>query len=187
MASFTLAPDTTITLETRAKGMLAALAHDLSIIAEPVLSTVVEGDAVVATLRFAPARLRVDGVRKNGAVDRGVLSQNDRRDIETKMRAEVLRGTDVTVEARVPLADVAASGESRANLRAKVTIAGRTRELDVGATVARTDDRVTVRTNVGVSMESFGLAPVKGPLNAFRVDDRVEIRASLVLTASDAA
>ncbi len=90
----------TVRIETTAKGLLAKLAHDLSIDAADVSAeATIEGDRASVTLTFPVRSLSVKGVRKRGVVDASVLSASDRSDIERKIREEVLTSADVVVTA----------------------------------------------------------------------------------------
>lgn len=183
MADYRIDPaKSSLRIETRAKGMLAKLAHDLSIEGPgPTGTCRVEGGRFTLDLELPVAALRVAGVRKGGRVDTSVLSRGDLDDIHRKLQGEVLAGrATVTVHAEgatpadppvgavrgIPLVVRAARGEQRVVSDVTVTANG---ERLVAAGVAR------------VSLEALRIPPVKAPLGAFRVDDTIEIHAHLEL------
>lgn len=167
-------------VETRAKGMLAKLAHDLSIeVREPAVTLTVTDGKASLELGIDVAKLRVDGVRKGESVDRGVLSSSDRADIEKKIQREVFNTSRISVKldassapaAGTRNAEIEASGRLEAG-RGSTRVSSRVR-LEVRA------DGVVATARAKVSLPSLGIAPPKGPLGAFRVDDDVEIVAKL--------
>jgi hypothetical protein len=161
-------------IETTAKGMLAKLAHDLTIEATDWSCEVaLDGGAATLSAKVPVASLRVAGVRKHGALDRNVLSSSDRNEIERKIREEVLTGREVVVVA-------SASGipdDGTRTVDAELIVDG-------GRAKAKTKSRITVSASAGaivasgragVSLSALSIPPVKGPLNAFRVDDVVDV------------
>ncbi len=166
-----------LTIETRAKGMLAKLAHDLSIeVREPNVTASIEGGRITVVARVRVASLSVVGVRKGGAVDRGVLSASDRADIERKIQGEVFRGPEVVVTMEAPLAD-GALGEGRRTVDAtgRVEAAGKSARVSSRATIEVASGRAKAQGRVKLDLPSLSITPPKGPLGAFRVDDEVEI------------
>ncbi|MEW5848128.1 MAG: hypothetical protein AB2A00_04910 [Myxococcota bacterium] len=151
---------TRVTVQTWATGVLSALAHDLVITAEPQSGSVSDGDT--ATVIFPVRGLRVDGVLKKGAVDRGVLSASDRAKIEERIRDEVFAGArEVRVTARMPAGGAPTFTLEAGSRRASFT--GR----------ARHDGEGHVTGEVELSLAALGIAEVKGPLGAIKVKDRV--------------
>jgi hypothetical protein len=166
----------TITIRTRAKGMLSRLAHDLEIDAERFHGEVeVDGDRWRAELRFPSNGLRVVGALRGDRVDRAVLSPSDRGEIERRMRADVLGEGEVTVSAR---------GEGHE--RADVVVAARSgkESLSTPITVEQRRDGETVcHGKLTLSLRALGIKEIKGPLGAFRVDDTVEVAFWMMLAA----
>lgn len=155
---------TSILVHTFAEGLLSRLAHDLEIEATNVTG---EADDASATVSVPIAGLRVVGAVKKDKVDPSVLSPSDRSDIETKVRGDVLAGAHVVTVA----AELAGS-------RAKLTVSGaRNGRAIVSCDVVmhREGDAVEARGRCDLSLKALGIAPVKGPLGAFRVSDRVEV------------
>ena len=164
-----------LTIETRAVGMLAKLAHDLSIVAREVRAEAkASGDDVELALRVPVRSLAVDGVRKEGAVDRGVLSASDRATIEGKIRDEVLRASEVEVNARAKAGPLAA-GSRDVDAEATLAVGRATTRARSRLAIEVTDGRARARGKVRVSLGSLGITPPKGPLGAFKVDDEVVI------------
>ena len=171
-------------IEIKARGMLARLAHDLAIKATDLtVSASMDEGRLAFDLRVVVAGLRVDGVRKGGVLDKSTLATSDRADIEKKIRSEVLRAEEV----RVKVACDTPTGffdPGTHELSALVSVElGRARtEVRTRASIEATDARVTAKGRAIVTLPSLGIAPIKGPLNAFRVDDDVEIVYDLVFT-----
>lgn len=173
-------------VETRAKGMLAKLAHDLSIeVREPAVTLTVTDGKASLELGIDVAKLRVDGVRKGESVDRGVLSSSDRADIEKKIQREVFNTSRISVKLDATVAAGALDAPEAGTRNAEIEASGR---LEAGRGSTRVSSRVRLEVRADgvvatarakVSLPSLGIAPPKGPLGAFRVDDDVEIVAKL--------
>lgn len=161
-----------ITVETRAKGMLAKLAHDLRIEIEPkTLEVTDEGSSVRVQATVRGDDLRVVGVLKGTTLDTGVLSSSDVADIQKKIRGEVLE-RPVDVSATIGLdgnAPSAARVSVELSMRGKKTTAGLSLTSDADGDVVR------ARGSFTFALTSLGITPPKGPLNAFRVDDEVRV------------
>ena len=166
-------------LRTRARGLFAALGHDLEIHAAKVNGEASrDGAAWSGRLVVPVAGLEVVGVLRRGELRRDVLSDGDRREIARKVRDEVFRGVEEVV--------VTARGTPEAPV-VRVSIAGN--EADAQVTVEMRDEQRELHVHAagGVSMRALGLREVKAPLGAFVVRDTVEIEASLVVVPSPAA
>ncbi len=165
-----------ILLRTKAEGLLSRVAHDLEIEAEGVTGEGEDGEPSRARLRVPVAAMRVVGVVRRGEVDESVLSEADRRDIERRIREDVFRGVEA----------IEVDGELVGNrLRARVRV-GRGREQPVESSVEamRAPERVKVQGSLSLSLRSLGLQAPKGPMGAFRVADRVEVRFDARFVAS---
>lgn len=164
----------TIAVYTFAEGLFSALAHDLELRARAF-----EGDArgEDVTLRVPVDELRVEGVVKRGTTDRGVLSSGDRDTIERQIRDDVLRGADVRVRG------------TREGAKARIQIDAPTGHAEVACAVeVRSEaDTTFARGEVELSLRALGVAPVKGPMGAFRVADRVRVRFELAFAPSPGA
>jgi len=164
---------TRIAVRTKAVGMLARFAHDLEIVARQIDGTLsMDGDSWTAQLTIRARDLAVAGVVRRGEVDTSVLSPSDRDDIERKLRAEVIASDRVVVEL---------SGSSRERAQVVVRVARGEQSLTTALSVAEEGDARGLRARVELSLKRLRIREVKGPLGAFKVDDRVEVRAFVAL------
>src|SRR5207249_584368 len=112
---------------------------------------------------------------KRGALDRSVLSSSDRETIERQIREDVMRGgSDAAVTARG--ARIGA-GKDGGRVRVRVDLALPTGRAAFTCEVDASEggDEARARGEVDLSLRALGVAPVKGPMGAFRVSDRVRI------------
>jgi hypothetical protein len=159
-----------LAIYTEAEGLFSALAHDLELVAGDLQG---EANEPAVEVRLLVASIKVGGVMKRGRLDTGVLSSGDREAIERQIREEVLPGAEViargTIEGgRVSLEVVAPRGKTRMTCDVAVSSEG-------GAKRAR--------GRAGISLAAIGVPPVKGPMGAFRVKDRVRVEFDLVFGA----
>lgn len=164
---------TDVRIRTFAEGLFARLAHDLELVCRGVDGAAdrPNADEGSATLFVPIAKIAVAGTVEDGRVNPDKLSPSDREDILRKMRHDVFfarGGADATVRVEAALE----AG------RARVTIVppnGRVAERSVS--VQRTDTEAGARVSgrFELSLAAIGASPVKGPMNAFRVKDSVEI------------
>jgi hypothetical protein len=172
-----------IRIQTRAKGMLARLAHDLEIV-----SAAVEGRAMIdeaawsADLSVPVASLRVAGTLRGERLDASALSAADRAEIERKLRDEVFpRAAKITVSARGETRDRAEvqitwpGGSTRTT--AKLKPSSRAADAPAGGAPAA----LTIAGRCEISLAALGVAEVKAPLGAFKVADAVVVYAELTL------
>lgn len=168
----------TITLRTRAEGLLARLAHDLELSSAEVSGQVtLDGDAWTAELSVPVASLRVVGALHGDAVDTTALSAANRAQIEQKMREDVFFGGAHVVVAT-------AHGASFASGEATISLASRSQRVPCtlsAATPAEGPTRATGRFTL--SLAALGVKPIKGPLGAFRVKDAVEVSFAIPLVS----
>jgi hypothetical protein len=152
---------------TLAEGFLSALAHDLELVA-----TGLTGDAneSSAEIHVPVASIQVVGVMKRGKIDRSVLSRSDRDTIERQVREEVLQGPEVVGRGSLE------GGHARIEIAAPQ--GGAQFVCDVSITDEEGGKRVKGETEV--SLAAIGAPPVKGPMGAFRVKDRVRVEFDLV-------
>jgi hypothetical protein len=169
----------TITLRTRAEGLLARLAHDLELSSAEVSAKVeLDGDAWTAELSVPVASLRVVGALHGDAVDSATLSAADRAQIEQKMREDVFFGG-----ARV--VTVTARGASLSGGEATITIASRSQRVPCTVSAAALAGGTTRATGrFTLSLDALGVKPIKGPLGAFRVKDAVEVSFAIPLVSA---
>ena len=173
--AFSLAPTSRLLVHTRAEGQLARLAHDLELSSRELTGTAsLDGESWTAELTVPVRSLTVEGVLRGDVVDPAVLSAGDREQILSKMREDIFGSTsNVEVRAQGSRRDrgeaVITSG--RASMRAPLTLSVKERE----------DKTLHATGSFEVSIKAVGGKPVKGPLGAFAVKDRVTIRFALTL------
>lgn len=169
----------TITLRTRAEGLLARLAHDLELTSAEVSGHVdLDGDAWTAELSVPVASLRVVGALHGDAVDSATLSAADRAQIEQKMREDVFFGGARVVTATARSASLS-GGE------ATIAIASRSQRVAFPVSVAAlADDTLGPTGRFTLSLDALGVKPIKGPLGAFRVKDAVEVSFAILLVSA---
>jgi hypothetical protein len=161
-------------IRTFAEGLFAKLAHDLEL-----RCTQLEGKASrqgddlstgKAELDVPLGGIDVAGTLKGEVVDDRGLSPSDRADCLAKMRKDVFQaGPSESVHVEVVLEN----GSARVKV---VPPNGSSVERTMRPTL--TDEgggRVRVKGALDVSLKAIGSGVVKGPMNAFRVKDRVEI------------
>jgi hypothetical protein len=165
-----------ITLRTRASGLLARFAHDLEIVAHRVTGEVdLDGDAWKADLTFEVAQIRVAGVVKDGHLDTSVLSPGDRDEIERRMRDDAFP--------RMSRVTMTAAGSSRSRGEATFTLRKSTR-APITIVAEEKDGAFSVRATASLSLAALGVPEIKGPLGAFKVSDDVAVSAVVALTAT---
>ncbi len=170
-----------VTVETTAKGMLAKLAHDLSIDARKLdATTAIAGEQITVDLTVPVRELFVRGVRKGGSVDTGVLSASDRTEIERKVRSEVLNGD--TVKVKLAAKSSLEVGRSQLDARGEIEVGARRAPTSCSVTLELTEALATASGRARIHLPALGITPPKGPLNAFRVDDEVVVDFKLVFT-----
>ncbi len=149
-----------VRIHTFAEGLFARLAHDLEIVCGS-LSGAASREGKTATIEAALSSFEVAGVLKDGRVDERALSPGDRRDILEKMRREVFHAE---ASARVKV------GASPDGVKLLLPSG---RELAIATRIAIDDLRAT--GSFEVSLSAIGSDVVKGPMNAFRVKDKVTV------------
>jgi hypothetical protein len=160
-------------IRTFAQGLLARLAHDLELTCHGLTG---KGDQTAAesgtaSLEIPIAKIEVAGTLKGERVDPNGLSPSDRADCLEKMVRDVFhtRASDGDV------VRVEASLEAH-GARVRITPPrGRAVERTVALRIAREGEGTRVTGRFDLSLEALGSDPVKGPMNAFRVKDQVEV------------
>jgi hypothetical protein len=174
MTTRRLNPDeSTIVVRTRAEGLLSRLAHDLELHAKQLEGQVhLEDDeqAWSATLRFPIVGLTVVGVLRAGAVDEGVLSVREQTQITDKIQSDVLPGREVLVRVNGKTRD-AGQGVVRAPR-------GQHR---IRFDLKHDEENGAIAGQLELSLERLGIAPIRGPLGAFRVADKIVVHFRIVL------
>lgn len=156
-----------IRIRTFAEGLFSRLAHDLELTCRDVHGAAIDDRSCTITI---PVRgIDVVGTVKNGKVDSSALSPSDREDMLGKMRREVFHDAEsVTVEADVARVKI-------------ISPKGKTVERGVSLEPQKADDgSMRVQGRIDISLNAIGSDPVKGPMNAFRMKDIVEVHFDVV-------
>ena len=164
-----------VRLQTFAEGLLARLAHDLELACGDLSGTASraeDGSATKGTASIvAPVRaIAIAGVLgKDGRVDERGLSTSEKSDAATKMQHDVFHaGQDGVVRVEVVL-----EGTS-----ARVRVAppnGKAVDVVVRPEVKADGEGVRATGTFDLSLSALGSDVVKGPMNAFRVKDKVKV------------
>ena len=154
-----------VRIHTFAEGLFSKLAHDLELGCGGLAGSI-EDDR--ATILLPIASIVVEGVLAKGRVDTATLAESDKRDILEKMRREVFASDDGVVRI-----------EGTRDVIRLIVPNGRSLSLPA-ATIDSSEGRVAVVGSFEVSMAALGAKPVKGPMGAFRVKDRVLVHFDVV-------
>lgn len=167
-----------VRIQTFAEGLLARLAHNLELECGELSGTAAR-DGKTATVSFeAPLRgFSVAGVLgKDGRTDERGLSPAERRDALAKMQHDVFHaGADGVVRVEAHLDDDAA--------RVRIVPPNdRAVETVIRPDVRAEGDAVRATGTFEISLAAIGSDVVKGPMNAFRVKDKVKVIFEVVFT-----
>ena len=173
---------TKVRVQTFAKGLLAALAHDLELelpIA-PTSSIEQRDDGTWSgRLEVLVADIRVVGVLRRGNVATDVLSAGDRAEIEKRLREAFAPAKMLVVSGS---GRVGAGGEAeRPELHAELENKGKARLRTDAVSITPTGDGAELHAAGTASMRALGLPEIKGPLGAFVVKDDVRFDVVLAL------
>jgi len=167
-----------VRIQTFAEGLFARLAHDLELAAGGLTGEGSREDKH-AVVEAPLENVEVTGVLHGDRVDPGALSAADRRDILAKMQREVFHagpGAVVRVEATVD-----PTGSARVRI---VPPNGRAAIATSLVDVRDDEGAVRVTGSFDMSLHAIGSDVVKGPMNAFRVKDRVVVKFDLVFVGA---
>lgn len=152
------------------EGLFAKLAHDLR------LSTTnfqirLEAGEVRAT--FDASSLRVDGVMTRGKLDRSVLSDGDRAEIEATIRKELLESAQLP---KIELSGRIKREGAGFILDGQLSLHGQSRGL-----------RIPIRAEQGLTVvqtelvpSRFGIPQYKALMGAIALQDRIVVRVELL-------
>jgi len=155
-----------VRLRTFAEGLFARLAHDLELECRELSGDAeIDGPSGSVTILAPVEKIEVLGtLSKDKKVDPKGLSPSDREDCLSKMRKDVFHVSQGNVKVEALLD----------NGKAKVTLTPPNgKAVTKSLPVAWTNH--TASGSLEVSLSAMGSDPVKGPMNAFRVKDVVEI------------
>lgn len=153
-----------VRIRTYAEGLFARLAHDLELVCADLEGKAAhDGDRGTARLEAPIGSISVAGVLQGDRVEADGLSTAEKRDVLEKMTRDVFHGAG---DARVVVEATLDNGSARV----KVTPPnGRIYETTVK--VETTGARAT--GSLEIPLSGIGANPVKGPMGAFRMKDRV--------------
>lgn len=164
-------------IQTFAEGLFARLAHDLELECRNVEGRGERTDesSGLAALEIPIANIEVSGTLRSGRVDRSGLSPSDKADVLDKMRNDVFHARSGVVRAVGTLE----GGRGRIEV---IPPNGRTLSRSIDVQLQPEAKGVRVVGQVDLSLDALGSDPVKGPMNAFRVKDKVVVLFDLVFT-----
>jgi hypothetical protein len=151
------------------RGLLSPIAHDLCLRCER-FDVRVEDRKVLA--RFEARSLRVEGVMRQGRLDAGVLSPDQKREIAETVQREIL---DTARHAEIVFSGELEERGSMVSVDGRLLLRGVEQPLRV--TVQRGGGRL--RGDVELVPSRFRIAPYSALLGAIRLDDRVLVRFDL--------
>lgn len=167
-----LDPDrSSVRVRTFAEGLFSRLAHDLELSCRDLSGSAERASETegTATIVVPIAKIDVAGTVKAGRVDPEGLSSSDRASCLEKMRKDVFHANDGAVHVSTKL-------ESAKQARVSIMHPkGRTLERSVRVDVTSEESAYRVTGTFELSLAAIGSDPVKGPMNAFRMKDKVEI------------
>lgn len=154
---------TVVRIYTQATGALSFAAHDLALEIHPHDASESGG---VYRLRFDMNDMIVLGVMRHGTLDTTVLSERDKADIAQRMVAACGSSVEISAEPR----------DQTMSLKWMTPRA----TLSIPCVVRIGSD--SAEGSCEVSLSALNIGPIRGPLGAFRVADRVriEFRAALI-------
>ena len=158
-------------------GLLARVAHDLCLSVKRHELSVQAGKV---RGQCDAASLQVEGVMLGNGLDRGTLSDSDKRQILETVQKEVLqteRHPCVELEGDLSADPARATIEVRGNLR----LHGQTRPLHVALT--RHGDKLEGAFELTPS--EFGIPPYKALAGAIKLQDRVRVQVEIPLQGRD--
>jgi hypothetical protein len=164
---------TRVRVRTFAEGLFAKLAHDLELECRGITGSAEQtaDRKGTASLEVPIGRIEVSGTLKDGRLDPRGLSAEGRQDCLGKMRADVFHlGARADGVVRV---EALLDG---AKARVRVVLPnGRSVERSIDVRFEATAGTLRASGALQLSLNALGSATVKGPMNAFRVKDTVEV------------
>jgi len=156
--------DAAIYLYTFKEGLLSKLAHDLRL---SVVRFEISARGTELSARFEPSSLRIDGVVKDGKLDRSQPSESDKKKIRDVM-SDVLRTGDYP---DVRFVGRANSREPPFTITGDLTLCGVTRPISVLLMVR--SDRLVGELELIPSQ--WGIKPYRALGGTLKVQDRVRV------------
>ena len=151
---------------TTTEGLLARLAHDLEVAVRDISGEADEGTPAKATIRIGVGGIDVVGVVKRGVTHPNALAPWERDQIALRMRTDVFSDSEeVRVEATI-------DGDQA---RFEVILPHARESVRAPVALERSGHGVTVKGTLAISLRGLGVGPLKGPMGAFVVADRVRV------------
>lgn len=158
--------DAAIYIYTFKEGLLSKLAHDLRL---TLARFEISARGTEVSARFEAGSLVVDGAMKGGKLERGDLSESDRKKIRETLQGDVLHTRD---HAEARFVGRSASREPPFTLEGDLTLCGVTRPLSLMLLVR--DERLVGEVEIVPSL--WGIKPFRALGGTLRVQDRVVVR-----------
>lgn len=176
VSDLVLDPDRSrVRIHTYAEGLLARLAHDLELVCGDLTGSGSRtADGGTARVEARLGAMTIAGTLHDDRVNESGLSPSDKHDALEKMKKEVFHaGADARVVVEAAL--------ERGTARVKLTPPnGRIFEATAKVDVEGEGDGARAKGSFDVSLAKIGSDPVKGPMGAFRIKDRVVVLFDLV-------
>ena len=157
--------DASILIYTYKEGLLSKLAHDLRLSATR-FEISARGTEIEA--RFEPASLRIDGVMRDGRLERGEPSENDRAKIKDNLLRDVLRAQEFP---EVRFVGRAASREPPFAVSGELTLCGVSKPISLMLVVH--GQRMEAELEIVPSL--WGIKPFRALGGTLKVQDRIRI------------
>jgi len=160
------------TVQTFVAGLLSFLGHSPTFAAREFGGTVEFPDDLVANLRL---ELTAQAGALAATED---VKPTDRREIEDRMRAEVLEANtfpEITFRAAAAGTEKLAAGRYRVTLDGTLGLHGVSRPHRLDAELGLFTDGVRLRGETGVKMSDFGIRPVTALGGTIRLQDEVKL------------
>jgi len=158
--------DAAIYIYTFKEGLLSKLAHDLRL---TLTRFEISARGTEVSARFDPTSLVVDGAMKGGKLERGELSDGDKKKIRDNLLGDVLRTRDHT---EVRFVGRTSSREPPFTIEGDLTLCGTTRPLSLMLLVR--GERLVA--DVEIVPSQWGIKPFRALGGTLRVQDRVLLR-----------
>lgn len=158
-----------VVIETRARGMLAAVAHDLRI--EAPIAEGSSEDGATFRARFDVARMKVIESARHGTNAWHAPPASDAADIEHRIRSELFEGCDhVDVTGRLDAA------------RASITVRSRGSQTIMLDVHVDRSQGVRASGKCELSLRALDTGKVHVPLGAIKLDDTVSVTFDVALS-----
>jgi hypothetical protein len=162
-----------VLVETQASGLLAAVAHDLRVLAPIAEGTSADGER--CTVRFSVAEMKVAESSRHNARAWHPPSASDASDIEERIRRELFEGcSTVSVEGKLEGGRATLTVHARGNQTVDVPV-----RVERDATTARATGQCDL------SLRALDAGKVRVPLGAIKLDDRVAISFDVLFVNRD--